>query len=81
MLFSFTHTVIVDSVIGLEASLYEVGEGDQFAEVCAAILVPGDPSTLDSAFQANFNLSTSPGSAVGGRAMLKNLMFLFVKPL
>lgn len=56
---------IVEVVIGLEQTEYEVGEGDGFVEVCAGILQPADPLLLDSSFQADFNISADSLTALG----------------
>ena len=53
------------SVIGYEESLYVVGEGDGFVEICVIIQEPEDPTTLNSDYEARVEVSTIDGSATG----------------
>ena len=56
---------IVEVVIGLEQTEYEVGEGDGFAEVCAVIFQPADPLLLDASFQVDLDISADSLTALG----------------
>lgn len=68
------------TVIGLEQSVYMFSEGDGFAVICAAILEPGDPSTIvDPLYQADFIFTTTPDSALGIHQLWQLYILLYVK--
>lgn len=59
------HTEFVPAVVGFERSLYNVTEGDGEVEVCVVILMPADPTTLNTGYNARLNFSTADDTAIG----------------
>ena len=55
-----------ESVIGFEQPMYVVGEGDEFAEICVAILEPQNLTLLNNTYAASVNITTlMNGTATG----------------
>ena len=66
----FPLLIAVPSMVGFVESSVVVGEEAEFVELCVAILVPDDPSVLDSTYMATITITTLNGSATGQRSIL-----------
>ena len=49
-------------IVGFEAPVYEAYEGDEYVEICVAIL---EPDNLTPPFEANFVFTVQGSSAIG----------------
>lgn len=60
-------------LVGLQQSIYETSENEDFVQICASImdpdtmmpLTPADLMTLDPSFQADLTFAVSPVTALG----------------
>ena len=51
--------------MGFVLPSYNTTEGDEFVEICAAILEPANASALHDTYVASFNLSLVDDTAIG----------------